>query len=57
VLFGSMEKRLASFKVDANHAFGYDDAGSEAVKVPLTEPMIVREFFDKQLHVFRHNTP
>jgi nitrate reductase beta subunit len=57
VLFGSMEKRLASFKVDANHAYGYDDAGNETVKVPLTEPMYVREFFDKKLHVYRHNTP
>lgn len=57
VLFGSMERRLASFKVDANHAYGYDDSGSETIKVPLTEPVYIREFYDKKLHVYRHNTP
>ena len=38
VLFGSLEKLLGSFKVDTNHAYGYDEKGNEAVKVPLRNP-------------------
>ncbi|MBF0457096.1 MAG: dehydrogenase [Nitrospirae bacterium] len=57
VLFGSMEKILSSFKVDDKLAYGFDDKGNEIVKVPVTEPMFVREFFDSKLKVFRQNTP
>ena len=37
VLFGSMEKMLHSFKVDAEQAYGYDTEGKEVVKVPITD--------------------
>ena len=57
VLFGSMEKILGSFKVDKNYAYGYDEKGNDVVKVPLTEPMYVRDFYDKKLNAYRHNTP
>jgi nitrate reductase / nitrite oxidoreductase, beta subunit len=57
VLFGSMEKILHSFKVDAEYAHGYDAAGNEVKKVPVTEPVFVRQFFDKKLNAYRHNTP
>jgi len=57
VLFGSMEKVLHSFKVDKDAAHGYDEKGNEAVKVPITEPMYIREFYDKKLRAYRHNTP
>nr|WP_218251196.1 4Fe-4S dicluster domain-containing protein [Candidatus Magnetobacterium casensis] len=57
VLFGSMEKTLSSFKVDEKFAYGYDGKGGEIVKVPVTEPMYVREFFDQKLQAYRQNTP
>ena len=57
VLFGSMEKILGSFRVDKNYAYGYDEKGNDVVKVPLTEPMYVRDFYDKKLNAYRHNTP
>lgn len=57
VLFGSMERLLSSFKVDEHLAYGYDEKGNEIVKVPVTEPMYVREFFDQKLKVYRQNTP
>ena len=57
MLFGSLKKLLGSFKVDTNHAYGYDEKGNEAVKVPLTEPMYIRAYYDKKIKVYRHNTP
>ncbi len=57
VLFGCMEKILHSFKVDSKYAYGYDKKGKEVVKVPVTEPIYVREFFDKELKAYRQNTP
>jgi hypothetical protein len=43
--------------VDKEHAYGYDEKGKEVIKVPVTEPIYVREFFDKKLKAYRHNTP
>ena len=57
VLFGSMEKVLHAFKVDKGSAYGYDEKGNEVVRVPVTEPVYIREFYDKKLHAYRHNTP
>ena len=57
VLFGSFEKILHSFKVDGDHAYGYDEKGDEFIKVPVTEPIFVREVYDKKLKSYRHNTP
>lgn len=57
VLIGSMERMLGSFKVDKDIARGYDEKGSEVVKVPITEPMYIRDFYDKKLKTYRHNTP
>ncbi|MDP2645553.1 MAG: dehydrogenase [Desulfobacterales bacterium] len=57
VLFGSLEKIVHSFKVDGEHAWGYDVGGKEVVKVPVTEPVFVRKFFDAERKAYRHNTP
>ncbi len=57
VLFGSMEKILHSFKVDDEYAYGYDEKGREVIRVPVTEPIFIRKFFDKDLKAYRHNTP
>lgn len=57
VLFGSMERVLHSFRVDKDGAHGYDEKGNEVGKVPITEPVYIREFYDKKLKTYRHNTP
>ena len=57
VVFGSFEKILHSFKVDRSYAYGYDEKGKEVIKVPVTEPIYVRDVFDKDLKAYRHNTP
>jgi len=57
VLFGSMEKILHSFKVDDEDAYGYDEKGHEVIRVPVTEPIFIRKFFDSDLNAYRHNTP
>jgi len=57
VLFGSFEKILHSFKVDREHAYGFDEKGKEIINVPVTEPIYVRDVFDKDLKAYRHNTP
>ncbi len=57
VLFGSLEKIPHSFKVDKAFAYGYDEKGEEVRKVPVTEPIYVRDVFDKDLKAYRHNTP
>ncbi|HEA66850.1 MAG TPA: dehydrogenase [Desulfobacterales bacterium] len=57
VLFGSFEKILHSFKVDKEHAYGFDEKGREIISVPVTEPIYVRDVFDKNLKAYRLNTP
>jgi len=57
VLFGSFEKILHSFKVDREHAYGFDEKGKEIISVPVTEPIYVRDVYDKNLKAVRLNTP
>jgi nitrate reductase beta subunit len=57
MLFGSLEKIPHTFKVDDEYAYGYDDKGDEVQKVPVTEPIFVREPYDKKLKAYRNNTP
>lgn len=57
MLFGSTDKIVRSFKVEGDigegAAFGYDKDGSEVVKVPMKEPVIIREEYDQNLDVHR----
>ena len=52
MLFGSTGKIIHSFKVqgdmETGHCIGYDDKGSEIVRVPIKEPIVIREKHDKQ---------
>ncbi|MEK6776784.1 MAG: 4Fe-4S dicluster domain-containing protein [bacterium] len=57
VLIGSTEKILHTFKVDEEYAYGYDEQGKEVVKVPITEPKIIRDYHDAKLNAYRQNTP
>jgi nitrate reductase beta subunit len=57
MLFGATEQIVSLFKVegglDDGYCFGYDDKGTELVKVPLKEPIIVRKEYDEQRDVYR----
>ncbi len=57
MLMGATDYRIASFKVEGDletgSCTGYDDAGKELVKVPMKEPIIVRQRYDKQRDVHR----
>ncbi len=57
MLFGATNKIIHSFKVegdiDTGYCIGYDDKGEEIVRVPLKEPVIIREEYDKERNVTR----
>ncbi len=57
MLFGSTDDIIHSFRVegDANDRYcaGYDDNGKELIRVPLKEPIIIREEYDAQRDVRR----
>lgn len=56
MLFGSTERILKQFRVEKDAVVGIDLMnGSEAVRVPFTEPTFVRPFRDEQHLVYRHN--
>jgi nitrate reductase beta subunit len=57
LLFGSTNKIIHRFSVDDTYAYGYDEAGEELARVPFTEPLFVRPFYDSNYQVYRHNTP
>lgn len=56
ILFGASNKIIDTFKVTAKESIGYDEKGKELVRVPLTEPHVVREHYDSKHGVYRHNT-
>jgi len=51
----STDRILTKFRLDGNEAIGYDVEGAEVVRVPLEEPVHVREFYDPARDVYRHN--
>ncbi len=57
MLFGSTSRIVHSFKVDGDvssgRCMGYDAEGNEIVRVPLKEPIIVRQKYDEQRDVHR----
>ena len=57
VLMGSTDRIMTKFDVKNGIARGMDDQESELVRVPVTEPMIVRDAWDGNLGVIRQNTP
>lgn len=54
-LFGSTPHIIHYFRVDGDHAIGYDAAQREIVRVPLREPVVVREAYDAQYEAYRTN--
>ncbi|MBI5725156.1 MAG: dehydrogenase [Planctomycetes bacterium] len=57
VLFGSTDRIFTRFEVKNDQAVGYDDSGNEVARVPITEPIYERPFFDKDNNVYRHSIP
>ncbi|MBI4863923.1 MAG: dehydrogenase [Candidatus Riflebacteria bacterium] len=56
-LFGSTQRVLWRFKVENGFAHGYDEKGTQVVRVPVTEPTVVRTAFDETLRIARWNIP
>ena len=56
-LFGSTQKLISTWKRQGDMVAGADARGSELVRVPLREPVYVRDVFDSAYGVQRTNTP
>ena len=56
-LFGSTDRVFSRFRVDGDVAMGFDDAGTELIRVPVTEPTIVRPATERLYQIRRVNTP
>ncbi len=57
LLFGNTPKIIHNYKREGDFTVGYNDKGEVVTKVPLTEPVYVRPYNDKDYGTFRHNTP
>ncbi len=57
MLFGCTGKTVHSFEVqgdmETGHCIGYDEKGKEIIKVPIKEPIVIREKHDKERNVNR----
>ncbi|MBT8486373.1 MAG: dehydrogenase [Phycisphaerales bacterium] len=56
LLFGASSRIIERFEVQGEEAVGWDRNGTEVARVPFTEPVYVREHYDEQFDVYRHNT-
>ncbi len=55
LLMGSTDRWIEKFRVRGGEAFGYDAKGQEIARVPLKEPVHIRQLFDPSQNVYRHN--
>src|SRR3989338_4729825 len=57
MLMGATDQIVSSFKVEggieSGFCFGYNDKGDEVAKVPLKEPIIIRQEYDKDQDAHR----
>jgi nitrate reductase beta subunit len=56
-LFGCSEQHFHSWKRQGNSAVAFDKQSKEITRIPITEPVFVREAFDPKYRVARMNTP
>jgi nitrate reductase beta subunit len=56
LLFGATNRIIEKFKVEGDEVIGWDGKGEEVARVPFTEPTRIRDYYDKQHDVYRHNT-
>jgi len=55
MLMGATDRWIEHFRVRGDEAIGYDAKGAEIARVPLKEPVYIREAFDPARQVYRHN--
>jgi nitrate reductase beta subunit len=55
MLFGATERIIHRFDVRGNTAFGYDEKGEEIAHVPIREPSVVRDYFDRVRETYLMN--
>ncbi|MCS7275945.1 MAG: dehydrogenase [Dehalococcoidia bacterium] len=51
----STDRIVHRFRVRDGYAYGYGEDGSELVRVPLKEPVTVRQFYDSLVGAYRYN--
>ena len=56
-MFGSTEKVVTKWKRQDETISGFDGSGAEAVRVPLREPVVIREAYDEKYKTARVNCP
>jgi len=56
-LFGCTESLVSYWRREGDHVIGMDEARSELLRVPLREPVHVRQAFDARYGVVRSNCP
>jgi nitrate reductase beta subunit len=54
-LFGATPEISHYFRVDGAYVYGYDSKQAEIVRVPLREPMVIREVYDIKHKAYRTN--
>jgi len=54
-LFGSTQHVVPHWKREGDAVIGLDDSNKEIVRVPLREPVHIRQAFDSNLNVMRSN--
>ncbi|GAB6165914.1 hypothetical protein JCM19992_19140 [Thermostilla marina] len=56
-LFGCTERVVGVWRREGDEVVGLDESQTEILRVPVREPVIVREAFDAQQQVWRTNCP
>jgi len=56
LLFGNTPQIISTYSYTDTHTVGYNDKGVEIIRVPLTEPFVVRQPYDERHQAYRLNT-
>lgn len=56
-LFGSTERLVERWKRDGDTVIGSEEGGAEIVRVPLREPVFIRQAYDEKHQIARVNCP
>ena len=56
LLFGATPEITHHFKIEGDTVYGYDEKGTEIVRVPMREPIHVRAAYDEKYECHRTNT-
>ncbi len=56
-LFGSTERIVPRWKRSGDSVIGLEENGTEILRVPLREPVYIRQAFDEKYQIARVNCP